>query len=167
MGFELTALGVIGTDCSGSCNSNNRTTTMVPFVILCVVCCTVFCVLFVFIQSFIIILCVAYHLVCRLSFSVACHLVCRLSFSVACHSVFCFSFNVFFMQLVLSFSVLIVIRCVVCRTVYWKVFIDKLQSHHVELLYDNMFVIRCVVQCFVYCLCHSVCCLSFYVLFII
>jgi hypothetical protein len=31
------------------------------------------------------------------------------------------------------------------------VFIDKLQSQHVELLYDNMFVIRCVVCCSVFC----------------
>jgi hypothetical protein len=44
MGFKLTTLVVIGTDCTGSCKSNNHTitTTMAPvylfFVFLCIVC---------------------------------------------------------------------------------------------------------------------------------
>jgi len=33
MGFELTTLVVIGTDCTGSCKSNYHTIMMTPFII--------------------------------------------------------------------------------------------------------------------------------------
>ena len=33
MGFELTTLVVIGTDCIGSCKSNHNATTMIPYLI--------------------------------------------------------------------------------------------------------------------------------------